>query len=77
MTSHMRAALNAAGLPATPCHDPHFQRFWRTPPVTRKWCQRCYELKSLDAFDVGNGQLGRHSHCKSCRAAYARKERSA
>lgn len=74
MTSHCRAALAAAGLPVDPCQSEHFQRFWYVPPRVRKWCQRCHELKSLDAFDEGSGQLGRHSYCKPCRAAYARKE---
>jgi hypothetical protein len=73
MTSHCRAALEAAGLPLDPRASEHFQTFWHIPEKTSKWCQRCHELKDLDAFDVGAGQLGRHSYCKPCRADYSRK----
>ncbi len=44
------------------------------PTSHAKRCSKCGELKALDAFSPNRGGVaGKHSHCKVCRTASARK----
>ena len=77
MTSHCRAALDAAGLPATPTRLsdalPEVDRVAFLTSflgIAQKRCPRCDVVKPLDDFypssGTKGGRLGRRSWCKTC-----------